>query len=104
MNYDHLYKKYGIQSIEMESYVSSDLYMSVKPWNSSTAIQRTVIIKLNEEALTGLLRKADECEDLSKQHYADMYIREQNPTVQKAYEKYQMFLELARTEYNDRFN
>lgn len=101
---DRLYKKYGIQSISYEaSYINPELY-SVKPWNSPHRTETTVSLRINEEALKTLLHRVDEWEELSKKHYAEMYIREKNPTVQKAYEKYQMFLELARSEQNDRFN
>ena len=101
---DNLYKKYGIHSVSYEaSYINPETY-SIKPWNSSQQIETTVSLRINQDALKTLLHRVDEWEDMSKKYYAEMYIREKNPTVQKAYEKYQMFLELARSEQHDRFN
>ena len=106
MNMYDLRDKYGILSIDVEqSYrpAYSSVQFDYRPGH--VKIESTVIVKLSDTNLKKMLESVDKFEEMNKQYYADMYVRDSNPTVQKAYEKYQMFLELARSEIrNDRLN
>jgi hypothetical protein len=107
MNMYDLRDKYGILSIDVEN--------SYRPAYSSMEfnyhhpvqmkIESTLNVKINETNFKRMIDLVEKFEEMNKKHYADMYVRDSNPTVQKAYEKYQMFLELARSETkNDRLN
>lgn len=84
-----IYQKYGILSIEhSDSYLSAGYYQP----------EHTILVKLRSSDFQRLIEFAEKWDKEKHRHYSDMYIRENNQAVNKAYEKYQMFLELARSE------
>jgi hypothetical protein len=103
-------KKHGIRSIDVEQfYAAGDNYSL--DWSRSNLpsesanVTRSLTVKIHENDFIKLIDKAEKCEDWNKKYYEDMYVRDSNPTVKAAYEKYQMFLEIARSEVNNaRFN
>jgi hypothetical protein len=103
-------KKHGIRSIDVEQfYAAGDNYSL--DWSRSNLpseranVTRSLTVKIHENDFIKLIDKAEKCEDWNKKYYEDMYVRDSNPTVKAAYEKYQMFLEIARSEvHNDRLN
>jgi hypothetical protein len=103
-------KKHGIRSIDVEQYYSADGYYSLDRSRSNlpserATVTRSLTVKIHELDFITLIDNAEKFEYWNKKHYADMYVRESNPTVKAAYEKYQMFLEIARSETNnDRLN
>lgn len=98
--------KYGILSIDVEqSYRPAYSVMEFNYHSSHMRIESTLNIKINETNFKKMLESVDKFKEMNKKHYEDMYVRDSNPTVQAAYEKYKMFLELARSETNnDRLN
>jgi NAD kinase len=106
MDMYNLRDKYGILSIDVEnSYRPAYSSMIIDYRPKHVKIESTVIIKISDTDLKKMLESVDKFEEMNKKHYADMYVRDSNPTVQNAYEKYQMFLEIARSETNnDRLN
>jgi hypothetical protein len=103
-------KKHGIRSIDVEQYYSADGYYSLD-WSRSNLpreranVTRSLTVKIHELDFITLIDKSEKFEDWNKKYYEDMYVRDSNPTVKAAYEKYQMFLEIARSEvHNDRLN
>ena len=106
MNMYDLRDKYGILSIDVENRYRpaySSIDFNYQP--SHMKIESTLVVKINETNFKRMIELVDKFEEMNKKHYADVYVRESNPTVQQAYEKYQMFLELARSETkNDRLN
>jgi hypothetical protein len=110
MELSEITQKYGIRSIDIEQYYSADNTYSID-WSKASIpseranVTRSLTVKLNEKDFIKLIDKAEKCEEWNKKHYEDMYVRDSNPTVNAAYEKYKMFLEIARSEgNNDRFN
>ena len=103
-------KKHGIRSIDVEQfYAAGDNYSL--DWSRSNLpseranVTRSLTVKIHENDFIKLIDKAEKCEDWNKKYYEDMYVRDSNLTVKAAYEKYQMFLEIARSEVNNaRFN
>jgi NAD kinase len=106
MNMYDLRDKYGILSIDVDNrYTPAYSSMDFNYRPSHMKIESTVTVKISDTNLKKMLESVDKFEEMNKQYYADMYVRDSNPTVQKAYEKYQMFLEIARSETkNDRIN
>lgn len=106
MNMYDLRDKYGILSIDVENrYRPAYSSMDFNYQPSHMKIESTLVVKINETNFKRMIELVDKFEEMNKKHYADVYVRESNPTVQQAYEKYQMFLELARSETkNDRLN
>ena len=100
-----LRNKYGIQSIEVENRYRTAESLQLINMSDHYQIETMLTVKINETNLKKMLASVDKFEELNKKHYEDMYVRVSNPTVTAAYEKYQMFLELARSETrNDRLN
>ena len=89
INDRELYGKYGIREISSEEhFLNSNGY----------SYERMISVKIDQRKFVELLEKAEKCEEWNKKYYEEMFVREQVPVVQTAYEKYQMFLELARSE------
>jgi hypothetical protein len=110
MDLHSIAKKHGIRSIDVEQYYAAGDNYSLD-WSRSNLpseranVTRSLTVKIHESDFIKLIDKAEKCEDWNKKYYEDMYVRDSNPTVKAAYEKYQMFLEIARSETNnDRFN
>jgi hypothetical protein len=110
-----LYRKHGVKEISVDQYYAAeDRYSSpfgFSALNSSALysphaqVVNSLTVKIEQDKFLLLLEKAEKCEELNKRYYEDMYVRDSNPTVKAAYEKYRMFLELARSEVkNDRLN
>lgn len=106
MDMYNLRDKYGILSIDVEnSYRPAYSSIDSNYHPKHVKIESTVIIKISDTDFKKMLESVDKFKEMNKKHYADMYVRDSNPTVQNAYEKYQMFLEIARSETNnDRLN
>lgn len=106
MNMYDLRDKYGILSIDVEnSYrpAYSSVQFDYRP--EHVKIESTVTVKISDTDLKKMLESVDKFKEMNKKHYEDMYVRYSNPTVKASYEKYQMFLEIARSEIrNDRLN
>lgn len=84
--------KYGIREVSVE-------YQTTSPTHGFGFIhEKLLTVKIHQKKFEELLEKAEKCEDWNKTYYDDMFVRERVPAVKKAYETYQMFLELARTE------
>lgn len=98
MNMYDLRDKYGIQSIEVENRYRTAERLYPRNMLDHFSIESVLTVKINETNLKKMLESVDKFEEMNKKHYADMYVRDSIPTVQQAYEKYQMFLELARSE------
>jgi len=103
-------KKHSIRSIDVEQFYAADGNYSLD-WSRSNLpseranITTSLTVKIHERDFIKLIDKVEKCEDWNKKYYEDMYVRDSNPTVKAAYEKYQMFLEIARSEvHNDRLN
>lgn len=92
-----LREKYGIQSVEVENRYRTADSSHLRNMVGHYQIETMLTVKINETNFKRMLSFIDKFEEMNEQYYADMYIRESNPTVQNAYEKYQMFLELARS-------
>jgi hypothetical protein len=81
--------KYGIREVCLDQhYISANDYR----------YEQLLTVKINQRSFEELIVKAEKCEEWNKTYYEDMFVREKVPAVKQAYEKYQMFLELARTE------
>ena len=116
MDLELLYRKHGVKEISVDHhYAADDRYSSPfshSALNSTAALYRpdarivnTLTVKIDQEQFLLLVEKAEKCEEWNNRYYKDMFVRDSNPTVKAAYEKYQMFLEIARSEVkNDRFN
>ena len=105
MNMHELTQKYGIQSVEVENRYRTAESLHLINMSEHYQIETVLTVKINETNFKKMLESINRFEEMNKTHYEDMYVRDSNPTVQKAYEKYQMFLELARSEAtNDRLN
>ena len=105
MNMYDLRDKYGILSIDVENSYRPAYSMQFDYRPEHVKIESTLIVKISDTNLKKMLELVDKFEKMNKTHYEDMYVRDSNPTVKKAYEKYQMFLEIARSETNnDRLN
>ena len=97
--------KYGIRSIDVDNCYRTAESLHSRNMLDRYSIETVLTVKINETNFKRMLESVDKFEEMNKKHYADMYVRAANPTVQKAYEKYQMFLEIARSEIkNDRLN
>ncbi len=110
MDLHSIANKHGIRSIDVEQYYAAGDNYSLD-WSRSNLpseranITRSLTVKIHERDFITLIDKAEKWEEWNKKYYEDMYVRDSNPTVKAAYEKYQMFLEIARSEVkNDRFN
>lgn len=103
MDIHSIAKKHSIRSIDVEQYYAADSNYSLD-WSRSNLpseranVIRSLTVKIHERDFIKLIDKAEKCDDWNKKYYEDMYVRDSNPTVKAAYEKYQMFLEIARSE------
>lgn len=105
-----LYRKHGVKEISVDQYYAAeDRYSSPFSYSAlnspvsyrpNAQVVNTLTVKIDQEKFLLLLEKAEKCEEWNEKYYKDMYVRDCNPTVKAAYEKYQMFLELARSEVN----
>jgi hypothetical protein len=76
---------------EYESYIQREPYveMYIPQHKFQEIVER-------EKYYTAVSQQADYASELIRQQLSDDAVRKSNPAVQKAYEKYQMLLELSR--------